>query len=274
MTTTVNEQYKLLGRKVEDKRQSEDFYPTPSYVTEALLEYHHFRGKIWEPACGDGRMAEVLKKSYQDVECSDLMDRGYGQSGVDFLKSNKRVANIVTNPPFQLAYEFIEQGLKLADDCLALLLPIRYLTGKKRAKLYTKFPPAKIIVIPNKVDFLGFGSPAMEFAWFSLHGLCGKEASNKLQSSGQTPMMPMLNEREKTRHKEKALNKIKQIRFFYKKFLMFFRSQSVFSFVQQRVVLRNILIKRRRRGWLRRCWRYFNVFNIAAGNMLEGIKNK
>ena len=43
---------------------------------------------------------------------------------------------------------------------------LRYLTGKKRAKLYAKFPPAKIIVIPNKVDFLGFGSPAMEFAWF------------------------------------------------------------------------------------------------------------
>lgn len=166
MTTTVNEQYKLLGRKVEDKRQSEDFYPTPSYVTEALLEYHSFNGKIWEPACGDGRMAEVLKKSYREVECSDLVDRGYGLSGVNFLTSNKRVDNIVTNPPFQLAYEFIEQGLKLADDCLALLLPIRYLTGKKRAKLYAKFPPAKIIVIPNKVDFLGFGSPAMEFAWF------------------------------------------------------------------------------------------------------------
>ncbi len=162
----INEQYKLLGRKVEDLRQKEDFYPTPRYVTQALLDNYQFSGKIWEPACGDGRMAKVLLETYPDVECSDLIDRGYGKSGVDFLNSNKRSDNIITNPPFNLAYEFIVRGLELSDKCLALLLPIRYLTGKKRAKLYAKYPPAKVIVIPNKVDFLGFGSPAMEFAWF------------------------------------------------------------------------------------------------------------
>ena len=162
----INEQYKLLGRKVEDLRQAEDFYPTPAYVTKALLKNYQFSGKIWEPACGDGRMAEVIKQYYPYVECSDLIDRGYGESGVDFLNSKRRSDNIITNPPFNLAYEFIVQGLKLSDKCLALLLPIRYLTGKKRAKLYAEFPPAKVIVIPNKVDFLGFGSPAMEFAWF------------------------------------------------------------------------------------------------------------
>ena len=161
-----NEQYKLLGRKVEDLRQSEDFYPTPEYVTLALLENYHFDGKIWEPACGDGRLSEVLLRYYPEVESSDLIDRGYGKGGVDFLKSRKKAPNIITNPPFHLAYEFIVQGLKLSEKCLALLLPIRYLTGKKRAKLYAEFPPAKVIVIPNKVDFLGFGSPAMEFAWF------------------------------------------------------------------------------------------------------------
>ena len=162
----VNEQYKLLGRRVEDLRQKEDFYPTPRYVTQALLDNYELLGKIWEPACGDGRMAEVLKEKYADVECSDLIDRGYGAAGVDFLLSDKKAPNIITNPPFQLAYEFIVQGLKSAEKTLALLLPIRYLTGKKRAKLYAQFPPAKVIVIPNKVDFLGFGKPAMEFAWF------------------------------------------------------------------------------------------------------------
>ena len=162
----INEQYKLLGRKVEDLRQAEDFYQTPRYVTEALLDNYRFCGKIWEPACGDGRMSEVLLERYSDVESSDLVDRGYGESGVDFLNSKRRSDNIVTNPPFNLAYEFIIKGLELSEKCLALLLPIRYLTGKKRAKLYAEFPPAKVIVIPNKVDFLGFGSPAMEFAWF------------------------------------------------------------------------------------------------------------
>lgn len=87
----INEQYKLLGRKVEDLRQAEDFYPTPRYVTEALLDNYRFCGKIWEPACGDGRMSEVLLERYSDVESSDLVDRGYGESGVDFLNSNAGV---------------------------------------------------------------------------------------------------------------------------------------------------------------------------------------
>lgn len=163
------EQYKLVGRKVGDKRQKEDFYPTPEYVTAALLDNYHFEGAVWECACGDGRLSEVLKRRGYRVVSTDLINRGYYDQtpgAVDFLLENTRFENIVTNPPFSLAYAFIEQGLRLADKSLALLLPVRYLTGKQRALLYKKHPPHKIIVIPNKVDFMGNGNPIMEFAWF------------------------------------------------------------------------------------------------------------
>lgn len=46
-----NAQYKLVGRKVEDMRQKDDFYPTPEYVTNILLKNYHFDGMIWECAC-------------------------------------------------------------------------------------------------------------------------------------------------------------------------------------------------------------------------------
>lgn len=160
------EQYQLVGRKVDDLRAKDDFYPTPQYVTKALLNNYSFEGDVWECACGDGRMARVLEEAGYNVAATDLIDRGFGRAGIDFLLENTRVDNVITNPPFNLAYEFIEQGLRLSTKCLALFLPIRYLTGKKRAELYKKYPPTKIIVIPNKVDFLGFGSPTMEFAWF------------------------------------------------------------------------------------------------------------
>lgn len=161
------EQYKLVGRD-EGKRQKMDFYPTPEYITRALMERIYFSGTIWECACGDGKMSEVLKTYGNHVVSTDLIDRGYydATTGVDFLMENTSMDNIVTNPPFNLAYEFIEQGLRLAKKKLALLLPIRYLTGKKRCELYRKNPPAFIIVIPNKVDFVGNGNPVMEFAWF------------------------------------------------------------------------------------------------------------
>lgn len=35
-------------------RDPDDFYPTPPQATHALLKIESFRGRIWEPACGDG----------------------------------------------------------------------------------------------------------------------------------------------------------------------------------------------------------------------------
>ena len=162
------ELYKLVGRKVGMMRQADDFYPTPEYVTRALMDRIKFVGEVWEPACGDGRMSEVIKDYGNHVISTDLVDRGYwdGMSGIDFLMECDHRDNIITNPPFSLAYAFLEQALRLANKRVAMLLPVRYLTGKKRVDLFSRRPPRWVIVIPNKVDFVGIGNPAMEFAWF------------------------------------------------------------------------------------------------------------
>lgn len=113
-------------------------------------------------------MAERIKKKcpLAKVYASDLYNRGYGDSGIDFLTSGRKADWIVTNPPFEMGFEFMQHARKLARKGFALLFPVRYLTGKRRAKFYKQFPPSKIIVIPNKVDFLGTGNPKMEFCWF------------------------------------------------------------------------------------------------------------
>ena len=63
-----------------------DFFPTPEWATHALINNEEFEGTIWEPACGDGTMAEVLKQTGCPVEASDLYDRGYGESGIDIAR--------------------------------------------------------------------------------------------------------------------------------------------------------------------------------------------
>lgn len=155
-----------INRTEKNHQQKDDFYQTPEWVTRVLLGFHKFDGEIWEPAAGCGDMAEVLKKAGYEVYATDLVNRGYCPAGIDFLLETMRAQNIVTNPPFNLAYEFMEKGLELAERSLALLLPIRYLCGKKRAEFFLKHPPAKIIVIPNKIDFHGMGNPMIEFAWY------------------------------------------------------------------------------------------------------------
>ncbi len=107
-----------VGFNQKDNRVKNDFYPTPPEATQSLLERYKFNGNIWECACGDGSMSKVLKENKYDVYSSDLIDRGYGESGVDFLKTFKKFDNIVTNPPFNLSTEFTLQALQLANKML------------------------------------------------------------------------------------------------------------------------------------------------------------
>ncbi|NBU58329.1 MAG: hypothetical protein EBS23_00835 [Betaproteobacteria bacterium] len=77
-----------------------EFYPTPPEATRALLSVEHFDGDIWEPACGDGRIAKVLERHGHPVVATDLYPYGYGATGVDFLREREpRAKHIVTNPP-------------------------------------------------------------------------------------------------------------------------------------------------------------------------------
>ncbi len=70
-----------------------DFYPTPAWATFALIENESFRGDIWECACGDGAMSSVLSQTGNSVISSDLYDRGFGESGVDFTATQTNTDN-------------------------------------------------------------------------------------------------------------------------------------------------------------------------------------
>ena len=83
------------------RRVPHDFYPTPPEAVRALLSVETFEGSIWEPACGDGAISKVLLAAGYNVVSTDLIDRGYGIGGRDFLKSDRPLAkHIITNPPY------------------------------------------------------------------------------------------------------------------------------------------------------------------------------
>lgn len=83
------------------KRAAFEFYPTPPEAVRALLSMESFEGSVWEPACGDGAISRVLEAAGYQVVSTDLIDRGYGAGGQDFLKSDRPLAkNIITNPPY------------------------------------------------------------------------------------------------------------------------------------------------------------------------------
>jgi hypothetical protein len=144
-------------RTAED--DGEDFYPTPAWATHALMLNEKFEGSIWEPACGDGAMAEVIKQymtDSQSLSCSDLYDHGYGAVGSDFLayatRSDVSVDNIITNPPYNIADEFVLKALEAAEKKVAMLVRLAYLEGQERFKtIYNVQPPTRVWVLSLNV---------------------------------------------------------------------------------------------------------------------------
>ena len=68
-----------------------DFSPTPPWATRALMHcvmpvlgLREFNS-VWEPACGEGHMAEVLREFFAEVIATDVFDYGYGDAVHDFL---------------------------------------------------------------------------------------------------------------------------------------------------------------------------------------------
>lgn len=152
-----------------------DYYPTPPWCTEALLRNFDFGEdtRVWEPACGEGHMAKVISKRY-DVVATDLYDRGYGKTGIDFLNSEclpEGADVIITNPPYLLAEEFITHALELTrpvGGCVAMLLRNEYDCASSREYLFKDPSFSMKLVLTKRPKWIAgsTGSPRHNYAWF------------------------------------------------------------------------------------------------------------
>ena len=156
-------------------REKDDFYPTPVATTKSLLAVEQFFGAIWEPACGDGAISRVFEASGHSVVSTDLVDRGYGTPRRDFLMEFSLAApNVVTNPPFKLANEFVMHALSLGAEKVAILARLAWLEGAKRKDtLWTVTPIARVHVFSQRQTLWRGDDPeakasggAIPFAWF------------------------------------------------------------------------------------------------------------
>lgn len=152
----------IIGGDPNKKRNAMDFYPTPREVTVALLEQIAlpYGIKIWEPACGQNHMVDVIREYGYDVIGTDI------QWGVDFLTANlpEDVRFIMTNPPFSIADKFIERCIE-HRRAFALLLKSQYWHAKKRTKLFREYTPDLILPLTWRPDFTGQGSSLLDVMW-------------------------------------------------------------------------------------------------------------
>lgn len=178
-----NSIYKTLGASnhTTEEREQHDYYATDPKAVEILLEHEKFSRYIWECACGEGHISNVLETYGHDVKSTDIIDRGYpGTQIVDFLAVQKSdidmdySRDIITNPPYKYAKEFVEKALEISMDTtkVAMFLKLTFLEGQQRKKMFQKHPPKRIYVFSGRVKcakngaFAELGSSAVCYAWF------------------------------------------------------------------------------------------------------------
>lgn len=159
-------------------RKKRDFYQTPTYAINALLEREVFdkTESFCEPCVGKGRISEALKNKFGediDLYSSDLYEYKYNMNdyGVDLANnrnvrlkkenwfSEKSFTYVITNPPYkeETLIPIIKNCKFIASSKVVLLLKMVHLCGKDRyiEKIFRdpEFPLARVYCFVQRLNF-------------------------------------------------------------------------------------------------------------------------
>lgn len=126
-------------------------------------------------------MAEPLKEYFGEVFASDVYPHGYGevgafvaQGGLDLGDRAKRPAGridwMITNPPFSLAVEVVEEMLRIAFRGVAILVRTNWLESGERHALFCRHQPTYVGLFAERVPMVEFhwdpeASSATSYSW-------------------------------------------------------------------------------------------------------------
>jgi len=176
---------KIAGGNPSRGRVPQDYYATHPDSVKALLKVEKIIYPALEPACGEGHISKLLTGANTPNSgaaiSSDLINRGYGNMFVDFLKydfDEYGINTVITNPPFNLFQEFVEKALKVAKKKVIMFGKLQALEGIKRATYLETTPLKTVYVFKKRQQPLRNGSEideatgkkwassTMAFAWF------------------------------------------------------------------------------------------------------------
>lgn len=122
----------------DKEREANDYYATDPIAIDALLQGEaEINHKVWECSAGEGHLSERLIELGYEVRSTDLIDRGYGEGGIDFLQTEELWdGDILTNPPYKYAKEFIEHAMTVIPEGrkVFMFLKLQFLEGKARGR--------------------------------------------------------------------------------------------------------------------------------------------
>jgi hypothetical protein len=162
-------------------RATNDWYREPGWVVDALLNVESFHGLSHDPACGGGTIPKTMQARGFECSGSDIEDRGFGFTGLDFFKSSLSVGNIVSNPPYNVLQEWVDHSLRCASHKVAVIARLAFLESSKRKSWFESRPLARVWVSSKRVSMPPGGTDikasggSIAYAWFVFeHGHAGR----------------------------------------------------------------------------------------------------
>lgn len=183
----VNDVVQILGgAKHYGKRESNDFYATPTKaVTMLMNSFNELNPSftVMDPCVGKGHVLKPFRDAGYNVLGKDLIGRtDYFDQTIIYPGNNNFLedtsvyhnTNIITNPPYEFCKEFAEKAIQLIDQdaFVIMLLKIQFLETKARYELFKKYPPKYVYVFVNRIGCIPGGendqsqSSAICYAWY------------------------------------------------------------------------------------------------------------
>lgn len=189
------------GRKRDRLGGPADFYRTPAWVVDRLLDAYEPPGRVWVgPCAGDGAIVRAVAKycrasplvkhhvvprwilielrEAERVVLEDMvldLELDASVSITDYLTLGSVVGSddvtwVVDNPPFSKAQAFVERSRAMFPNAdVTLLLRLNFLASDERAAFMRANPP-DVFVLPDRPGFTDDGGgDSCEYAWMTWH---------------------------------------------------------------------------------------------------------
>jgi hypothetical protein len=121
----INESDEMRAFCPSKNTPEKDIVMTPGWLSKEIIDHFSPNGLILDPCRGEGSFYDNF-----DTESKDWCEL---EEGIDFLKYDKKVDWIITNPPWSKMQQFLAHGMKVADN-IVYLTTINHYTTKNRIR--------------------------------------------------------------------------------------------------------------------------------------------